>query len=163
MWARTGVSGRMCSIRTTARWKPSWRPPRCSPRVAAAKFISTTNPDIATGDGVAMVYRASTSGKSGVRAVSSHLSVSSQSQIIPRERSGAWRGRVLMSLDGREFMNDYHPLKSLAPRDIVARAIDSEMKKSGADHVLLDITHKSARFVIERFSQYLQDMSELRH
>jgi L-aspartate oxidase len=57
----------------------------------------------------------------------------------------------LKSLDGREFMETVHPLKSLAPRDIVARAIDSEMKKSGADCVLLDITHKAARFIIGRF------------
>ena len=63
---------------------------------------------------------------------------------------------MLKSIEGVEFMEHAHPLKSLAPRDIVARAIDSEMKKSGADYVLLDITHKPARFIIDRFPNIYQ-------
>jgi L-aspartate oxidase len=65
-------------------------------------------------------------------------------------------GGILKTFAGAEFMDAYHPMKSLAPRDVVARAIDREMKKSGAEHVWLDITHKPAKFIIERFPNIYQ-------
>ena len=116
-------------------------------------YSITTNPTIATGDGVAMVYRA----KGKVRNME-FIQFHPTALYNPGEYpsfliSEAVRGfgGILKRTNGEEFMQEYDERKSLAPRDIVARAIDAEIKKSGEDYVYLDIRHRSKKDILAHF------------
>jgi len=116
-------------------------------------YQTTTNPKIATGDGIAMFYRAK-GVVDNMEFIQFHPTSlfnpgESPSFLITEALRGA--GGILKNISGQEFMQKYDKRESLAPRDIVARAIDNEMKLSGSDHVFLDARHIPENEIMHHF------------
>ena len=115
-------------------------------------FKETTNPDVATGDGVAMAWRAGAA-ISDIEFVQFHptaLHLEGATRFLLSEALRG-EGAVLRNTRGEAFMSQYHPLKDLAPRDVVSRSIVEEMRRTGAPHVFLDLTSRTAEFIRGRF------------
>ncbi len=121
-------------------------------------YLHTTNPYIATGDGYAMAYRAGAKignmefiqfHPTSLYMQSQSYGPSNQAFLISEAVRGF--GGILRTQNGKEFMHLYDERRELAPRDIVARAIDNELKKNGEEFVYLDVTHKKKEDIIEHF------------
>ena len=120
-------------------------------------FKETTNPDVATGDGVAMAWRAGAE-IGNIEFVQFHptaLHVEGAPRFLLSEALRG-EGALLRNKDGEAFMKRYHPLGDLAPRDVVSRSIVTEMRRTNSSHVWLDLTSREADFIRHRFPRIYQ-------
>ena len=120
-------------------------------------FLETTNPDVATGDGVAAAWRAGAE-ISDIEFVQFHptaLHVEGAPRFLLSEALRG-EGAYLRNAAGERFMDRYHEMKELAPRDVVSRSIVAEMRRTGSPHVFLDLTHLDAAHIRERFPRIYQ-------